>query len=80
MFYILKESKRKWIGFLLLGLAVCLGAPFWFDLLNKIVNLRAAGKKEGATTGDGGSNGKKTDAQPVIVQVNNKPGTEEAVG
>jgi hypothetical protein len=29
-----------------------LGAPFWFDLINKIVSLRAAGKKpeEEATT------------------------------
>jgi hypothetical protein len=32
-------------GFLLTGLAASLGAPFWFDLLNKIVNLRNAGTK-----------------------------------
>lgn len=25
-------------------LAVSLGAPFWFDLLNKLVNLRNSGK------------------------------------
>jgi len=25
--------------------AVALGAPFWFDLLNKIVNLRLSGQK-----------------------------------
>lgn len=35
----------KWIGWLITGLAVCLGAPFWFDLLNRIVDLRGAGKK-----------------------------------
>jgi hypothetical protein len=29
---------------LLTVFAVSLGAPFWFDLLNKLVNLRSAGK------------------------------------
>ena len=27
------------------GLAVSLGAPFWFDILAKIMNLRGAGPK-----------------------------------
>jgi len=31
------------VGWLLTGLAVSQGAPFWFDLLNKIVNLRSSG-------------------------------------
>lgn len=32
-------------GWLLTALAVSLGAPFWFDLLNLFVNLRMAGSK-----------------------------------
>lgn len=32
-------------GFLLTGLAASLGAPFWFDLLNKLVNLRNTGTR-----------------------------------
>jgi hypothetical protein len=32
-------------GWFLTIVAVSLGAPFWFDLLNKIVNLRSAGAK-----------------------------------
>lgn len=32
-------------GWLLTALAVSLGAPFWFDLLNRLVDLRGAGKK-----------------------------------
>jgi len=28
-----------------------LGAPFWFQLLNKIVDLRAAGKQPGKSVG-----------------------------
>lgn len=34
----------KLLGLLLTALAVSLGAPFWFDMLNKIVNIRAAGR------------------------------------
>ncbi|HVV56408.1 MAG TPA: hypothetical protein VHC47_13830, partial [Mucilaginibacter sp.] len=40
-----KESWKKLPGFLITALAISLGAPFWFDLLNKFVNLRASGKK-----------------------------------
>lgn len=29
-----------WIGWLLTAIAVSLGAPFWFDLLNRLVNVR----------------------------------------
>jgi hypothetical protein len=32
-------------GWLLTGIAVSLGAPFWFDTLNKFVNLRITGAK-----------------------------------
>ncbi len=31
-------------GLLLTAFAASLGAPFWFDLLNKIINIRAVGK------------------------------------
>jgi predicted PurR-regulated permease PerM len=31
-------------GWLITALAVSLGAPFWFDLLNKFINIRGAGK------------------------------------
>lgn len=36
---------RYILGFILTALAISLGAPFWFDLLNKLVSLRAAGTK-----------------------------------
>lgn len=49
------ESSLPWMfgwwlwhhafGFLLTGLAASLGAPFWFDLLNKLVNLRNTGTR-----------------------------------
>ena len=37
---------KKTTGILLTTFAVSLGAPFWFDMLNKLVNIRAAGKPE----------------------------------
>ncbi len=39
----------KLLGVLFTALAVSLGASFWFDLLCKIVNLRASGKKPDKT-------------------------------
>jgi hypothetical protein len=33
----------KIVGILITSVAVAMGAPFWFDLLNKIVNLRLTG-------------------------------------
>ena len=35
----------KILGWLITAIAVSLGAPFWFDLLRKIVNLRSSGEK-----------------------------------
>jgi len=35
----------KIVGWLATILAIMMGAPFWFDILNKISNLRSTGKK-----------------------------------
>ncbi len=35
----------KFLGIIITALAVSLGATFWFDLLGKLVNLRASGNK-----------------------------------
>jgi hypothetical protein len=32
------------LGWLITAFAVSMGAPFWFDLLNKFINIRASGK------------------------------------
>lgn len=39
-----KLFTAKLFGFLITAMAIGLGAPFWFDLLSKFVNLRTAGK------------------------------------
>jgi hypothetical protein len=42
------DSMSVWLarllGWMLTILAISLGAPFWFDMLNKLVNIRSAGK------------------------------------
>jgi hypothetical protein len=40
----------KFAGWVLTALAVTLGAPFWFDLLNRLVNLRSSGRRPVAST------------------------------
>ena len=35
----------KIVGWLLTALAISVGAPFWFDLLNRLVDFRGSGKK-----------------------------------
>lgn len=68
----------KFAGILLTAFAISLGAPFWFDLLNKFMNLRASGKKEVKTGKQrtSGSSGPK----PVIVNLVNPPTEEEVAG
>lgn len=51
-------SWQRWLVFKLLGclmtaLAVSLGAPFWFDLLGRLINLRATGAKPTKTAKPG---------------------------
>lgn len=39
------DWTSKIVGFLATALAISFGSPFWFDLLSKLANLRAAGRK-----------------------------------
>jgi hypothetical protein len=39
-------SPMSLAGWLITGIAVSLGAPFWFDLLSKFMNVRSSFKKE----------------------------------
>lgn len=39
-----KDWGERGLGWLLTVLALSMGAPFWFDLLNKFMNVRYAGK------------------------------------
>ena len=80
MYYVLSQTFhwKKFLGFLILAFAVSLGAPFWFDLLNKLVNIRAAGKKEDASSSTG--NVPVAVSPPISVTVNPQNTGEEAIG
>ena len=45
-----KTLLNKAIGLLATILALILGAPFWFNLINKIVNLKSSGPKPASAT------------------------------
>ncbi|MCZ0904208.1 hypothetical protein ON021_30345, partial [Microcoleus sp. HI-ES] len=40
----------KLFGWILSGVAISMGAAFWFEALNKIINIRNAGKKPPSST------------------------------
>jgi hypothetical protein len=39
----LEEGILKLLGVLLTSFAIVMGAPFWFDMLNNVINLRSSG-------------------------------------
>ena len=38
------QIRFHWLGWILTALAISLGAPFWFDLLNKFIVIRSTVK------------------------------------
>ncbi|MEO8771278.1 MAG: hypothetical protein ABI402_14380 [Ferruginibacter sp.] len=78
VWYEVTQKKKKLLGFFILAFAVCLGAPFWFDLLSKIIKLRGSGKQE--STNDNNDKVQATNNQPTNITVNTQKNGEEAVG
>lgn len=68
-----KNPWNGWsvVGWLITALAISLGAPFWFDILNKIMKLRGTGNKIFEPTLNDQSN---TETQPLSIQVKNNSG------
>ena len=46
MGYLLRLAYQHFFGFLITAIAISLGAPFWFDLLNRIMKLRTSVKQK----------------------------------
>ncbi|MEH2157231.1 hypothetical protein [Nostoc sp.] len=46
------QAVKLICGWIVSGLAIAMGAPFWFDILNKVINVRNAGPKPVAYTKD----------------------------
>jgi hypothetical protein len=47
---LLWPPQRSWLGFLLTAAAATMGAPFWFDQLNRLGSLRNTGNKPTSKT------------------------------
>lgn len=43
--YFSQIGIKRLLGWLFTAIAISFGAPFWFDMLNKLINLRNAGKQ-----------------------------------
>jgi hypothetical protein len=56
---LLYALKTHWLGWLLTALAVSLGAPFWFDMLNKIIVVRSTVKPHEKSREEGSKDAKK---------------------
>lgn len=67
------------LGWVITACAIMLGAPFWFDLLAKLISLRGTGAKIAASEGNDNTAPAGTTAGSVNVSINTNPG-EEAVG
>jgi hypothetical protein len=44
------QSLRMFLGWIISGIAISMGAPFWFDLFNRAINVRNTGSKPISTT------------------------------
>jgi hypothetical protein len=43
---------KRFLGWILTAMAIAMGAPFWFDLLNRVANVRNTGPKPVSYTND----------------------------
>ncbi|WP_158751186.1 hypothetical protein [Acidobacterium sp. S8] len=53
-------------GWLLTAIAVSLGAPFWFDMLNKLINMRLVGQKPEKATAVPASGGIDSSGATIV--------------
>lgn len=61
-----KGGIYTFFGWLITALAISLGAPFWFDMLNKLISLRSSGKKsDNASDGNNNNASDKKEVSPL---------------
>ena len=69
---------KKILGFLVTAFAISLGAPFWFDMLNKLIKIRGAGSKNDSSNATELTSTKETST--TIINTGAQNASEEAVG
>jgi len=55
----------KFVGWVLTGVAVTLGAPFWYDLLRKLISFKSGASGESKNNADPTGNDGKSTVKPV---------------
>jgi hypothetical protein len=62
-----------WVGWLITALAVSLGAPFWFDVLNKIIVIRSTVKPAEKSGAEASKDATPTEQKPMVLTVRAAP-------
>ncbi|MFA0963228.1 hypothetical protein AB9P05_15605 [Roseivirga sp. BDSF3-8] len=75
--YIGKHPFSAFLGWILTAFAISLGAPFWFDILNKVMSLRSALKPKSKDE-EGNPNTIPPDMPPSTISSVVPPGTPDA--
>jgi hypothetical protein len=68
------------LGWLMTGFALSLGAPFWFDMLNKFMVVRATVKPHEKSLDEGSKDETTTSRQTVRIEVAAAPGSTASAG
>jgi hypothetical protein len=66
-----KNVIFPWVGWILTALAASLGAPFWFDVLNKVMVIRSTVKPHEKSPEESSEDRQKAEGTTVVV---NPPG------
>lgn len=71
----LRHFVFPWIGWILTAIAATLGAPFWFDILNKIMVIRSTVKPHEKSPEEGSEDRQKPAPAPTNVNAGGSPPT-----
>lgn len=71
---------ETFFGWLITALAIMLGAPFWFDLLSKLISLRGTGTKINAAQTPVQTPSSAAAASTIAIPSSNNKSDQEAVG
>jgi hypothetical protein len=76
----LKTFLFPWVGWILTALAASLGAPFWFDVLNKIMVIRSTVKPHEKSPEESSEDRQKPGGTTVVVNPGGTPPPPSAGG
>jgi hypothetical protein len=69
---LLKIIYASLLGWLITAIAISFGAPFWFDLLNKLISIRSSVKPQEKTSTPPAASGTQTQSDPAAASASTK--------